>query len=226
MTLVLGTLDWVVVLTLVLIVSGVALAAAIVLSRRHADQELLGVRSQLRLLEQRLAGLERQKPVAQLTPPLAVPVHRPPPALPERPEWNPPAAQPPAVERTVDTLTRDAAAALTSLKAYQAFAQAEGGSGFVVGPGSQSCQPVIGNDPVSASDVWAVPFEDGHLYFPGWNLRRTQSALLADAGRSARDRLGWLFEIVAGEQLAASRPAYQRSGEQLERGLLTMPLAR
>ncbi len=123
----------------------------------------------------------------------------------------------------METLTQDAAAALASLDAFRRFAQAEGGSGFVVAPGSQSCQPVSGNDPVSASDLWAVPFEGGALYFPGYNLRRSQSALLADAGRMARDRLGWLFDIEAGEQLAAFKPAFQRPGEDLERGLLTLP---
>ena len=222
MTLVLGTFDWVLLVLLVLIVSGATLAIARMQARRHAGDAVLGLRTQMGRLDQRLALIERRLAEVQSPPVTAATLPHP---APEQPSRHPPAVQPSDTERTVETLTRDAAAALSSLDAYRAFARTEGGSGFVVEPGSRACQRVGGSDPVSASDLWAVPFEDGYLYYPGWNLRRTQSALLADAGRAARDRLGWLFDIEAGEQLAATRPALQRPGRTLERGVLTMPLA-
>ena len=227
MPLVLGLFDWIMVAVLVLVMSGAALLIAIVLLRRHVASELEILQSQLSRLERRLPRPERQNSGTQTLPRTPVPHERaqsPPPQLsPERTAMSASETPSPVVQRTMETLTQDAAAALASLDAFRRFAQKEGGTGYTVSPGAQRGDPITGGDPVSAADLWAIPFEDTLLFFPGYNLRRTQSSLLADAGRMARDRLGWLFDIEAGEQLLAFKPAIRRSDEHVERGSLTLP---
>ena len=219
-------LDWLVVALVALGTSGAALAVAVVSARRHADRHERKLRQRVEVLERDVIALRRQGAVQQVFTQAAPSRGSPTLAVSETHAWSPamPAAASITVaRRSMEGLTRDAAAALASLDAFRRFAAAEGGNGFVLVQGSPQCEPVTASDPVSAADLWAVELEGATLYFPGFNLRRTQSALLADAGRPAQDRLGWVFTIEAGDQLVAYRPAVQRPGQELERGLLALP---
>ena len=121
-------------------------------------------------------------------------------------------------------LYKAAEAALTSPEGFRRFAEDWPGLGYTLGQGKPALVPLAASTPASSADIWVVTDGGRRLAFPGFNLRRSQSALLADQGRLAQDRLGWLFTVEAGEQFAARHPAVLNDrNELLHRGVLSVP---
>lgn len=114
-----------------------------------------------------------------------------------------------------------AAAALADRESFRAFAERHGGTGHVLGQdGSAPATPDAG----FSADLWAIPCPDGLRIYPGYNLRRTQSSLVADSGRLAEERLAWLYEIETGPSLRAIRPAVvAKDWSVMTRGVLQVP---
>lgn len=194
-----------------------------------------GVRDEIRKLGQRVARLEAE-PVQLEAPyphsgrgPVSSPAlvstgGRPlfeppqPPSGPAAVEYSKPA--PPPARRSIATLTREASDGLASVEAFRTFAAASGGSGRML---PELRTMAAGEDP-SCADIWLVPYDDGALVFPGFNLRRVQTSLMADRGRVAQDRLGGLFEITSGVRFEALTPArFAPGGELAQRGQLSLP---
>lgn len=178
-------------------------------------------------LEARVGSLERQLASMRSQPmPEAARAATHPSATPSTEARPPPAATLAGPEPlSQGALTREALAALDSVAAFRRFAGAVGGNGLMLrGPG-EAPEWITGSDPASTADLWAVEHAGQWLIYPGYGLRRAQSALLADAGRVARDRLDWMFEIRTGDQLAAEKPAVMAAdGQVVERGRLRLPL--
>lgn len=107
-----------------------------------------------------------------------------------------------------------AALALGDFASFRSFTAKYPGTNFFLSlRPNGSMEPVSGPDAESTGDLWAIRDGTTLLVYPGFNLRRSQSSLVADAGRLARDRLDWLFEIQSGAQLGALRPARVRSDD-------------
>lgn len=143
----------------------------------------------------------------------------------ERRSWPSASPVPPLpAEPSREHFTERAAAALEDQQSFREFAASSRGSGFLLRAGAE-VEPATGPNADTASDLWIVPDGGSRLVYPGYNLRRSQSALVADAGRLARERLEWLYEVMPGPQLGATRPARVAADDWtvMERGILTVP---
>ncbi len=171
--------------------------------------------TRLQLLASRIRTLEHQAARATLPDPVEV-------AL---PSTDPP---PPSILRaepaSVEDITQQAGRALVSADAFRRFTSLFGGNGMKLQPGADAFDVISSPDALIEADLWAVSHQGEWLLYPGYNLRRSQSALLADSGRLARERLGWLFKLEAGDALAAYQPAVWSAENRLvRRGTLTLP---
>jgi hypothetical protein len=128
--------------------------------------------------------------------------------------------QPPSIKQVLE----EAAGALASAAAFNAFAARFRGQGYVLEEGSPSTLPT-GATPDRA-DLHVLTYADGRLVLPGFNLRRAQGLLTSDEGRAAEAKLGWLFEIEQGQAMRATRGAIvERDGWTVRgKGRLTIPL--
>lgn len=114
-----------------------------------------------------------------------------------------------------------AAAALADRDTFRNFVDRHGGTGHVLQPGGGA--PTTSESEFYA-DLWAISCPGGMLVYPGYNLRRTQSSLVADSGRVAEERLGWLYDIETGSSLRAIRPAMVATDWSVtRRGVLQVP---
>ena len=125
---------------------------------------------------------------------------------------------------TIDDFHLHAARALRSSPEFKLFTLQYPGTFFMLRTGGISAERVPDAEALSA-DVWAFMYGHQRLIYPAWGLRRVQSGLVADKGRLAEERLGSLFEIVFGEELAAIRPATVEADRWiiLNRGVLAVP---
>jgi hypothetical protein len=186
----------------------------------------------IRLLERSVAVLERQRPFVEVRPD-SVSDHRntrprtrydeaAPAELYPRPKDDLLRSKAPSLEE----ITAQAAAALGSLATFREFTQRCKGRGYILRVGSETADAATGPDDVQVADLWVFEVGDTRLAYPGWNLRRSQSSLLADSGRLARERLGWLYTMQQGEPMQAQKPARvaRHDWKVIERGVLLIPL--
>ena len=147
---------------------------------------------------------------------------------PERPSLHvmeAPAAPPPSTrEPTLVDIHEDAARALGSANAFNAFAERFQGQGYTLEGGGPTPLPVGGT--ADKADIYLLPGAGFRLAIPGFNLRRAQGLLTSDAGRAAEARLGWLFDIEPGPELRAVQGATVETEAWTVRhkGRLSIPL--
>lgn len=217
------------------IVCGAALTAAALAgfgavrqSKKQISRLRQDITAKIQRLEMGLLDLERRPELrpAYSPQPDAV-AYRGPEAAPTRAgpsgfpgDMNP---EPPA-RRSREQFSASAAMALQDQQSFREFAASSGGSGFLLRAGAEA-EPSNGPNADTAADLWIVADDDTRLVYPGFNLRRSQSALVADSGRLARERLDWLYDVVSGPQLGATRPARVAAKDWtvIERGVLAVP---
>ena len=138
----------------------------------------------------------------------------------------PPDLQARSVLLSAAELAEEAARALATQDAFREFVRRRGGQGYSLKGGADSVEPVADPDGALAADLWVIEELGARLVFPGWNLLRSQSSLLADAGRVARERLGWLYAFETGEAMRALVPAKISAGNWtvIQAGVLVLPL--
>ena len=125
----------------------------------------------------------------------------------------------------MEQVLEEAARALASAAAFNAFAARFPGQGYLLlEEGSPSTLPA-GVTPDRA-DLHVVTYAHGRLVLPGFNLRRAQGLLTSDEGRAAEAKLGWLFKIEQGQDMRATHGAVvERDGWTVRgKGRLTVPL--
>lgn len=118
-------------------------------------------------------------------------------------ENQPSDPQPPPRDQAADQ-NEAAASALADRDSFRVFVERHGGTGYSLRQGAATPIP---SDSDGNADLWAIACPEGMHIYPGYNLRRTQSSLVADSGRVAEQRLGFLFDIETGSSLRAIRPA-------------------
>jgi hypothetical protein len=122
---------------------------------------------------------------------------------------------------------RQAQEALASVTKFNNFvAKYSAGSGYVLDPAGISSLPTPLQGPADKADLWAFVFQDHREIYAGFNLRRNIALYAGDAGRPAEARLGWLFDIIQGEDVRVHEPAFVASDDWsvLRKGRLAMPL--
>jgi hypothetical protein len=125
---------------------------------------------------------------------------------------------------SMEQFLEEAAGALASAAAFNAFAARFRGNGYLLEEGSPSALPIDATP--DRADLHVLTFSDGRLVVPGFKLRRAQGLLTSDEGRAAEAKLGWLFEIEQGQDMRATRGAIvDRDGWTVRRkGRLIVPL--
>lgn len=139
---------------------------------------------------------------------------------------EPPPTQPaPRQQATWSDFCDEAAKALTSAAAFNAFAERYRiGHGYTLEASGPPPVPV--NGLADRADVYILAHPHERSVFPAFNLRRGQGLLTSDAGRAAEARLGWLFSIEPGPDLRAIEPAIlELNGWTVrQKGRLSLPL--
>jgi hypothetical protein len=124
-----------------------------------------------------------------------------------------------------DRFYDDAAAALQSAAAFNAWASPLGGKGYRI---DANGAPLASEaDAPDKADIYVIDHDNERVVLPGFGLRRAQGLLTSDAGRAAEARLGWLFDIVPGTELRALSGALVGVDDwRVQRkGRLSLPLA-
>lgn len=118
----------------------------------------------------------------------------------------------------------DAAAALQSASAFNAWAEPLHGKGYRIDASGSA--PIAEPGSPDKADIYVIDRDNERLVLPGFGLRRAQGLLTSDSGRAAVERLGWLFDIVPGPELKATLPAFIEQGgwRVRSKGILSLPL--